>query len=71
MRFIEENLTTINKPTLIVWGDSDAYLPLSLGERLHQDIAGSKMEVLPNCGHFVQEDEPAKVTELIVDFLND
>jgi len=71
LRFIEENLTTINKPTLIVWGDSDAYLPLSLGERLHQDIAGSKMEVLPNCGHFVQEDEPAKVTELIVDFLND
>jgi pimeloyl-ACP methyl ester carboxylesterase len=71
LEFIEKNLTTINKPTLIVWGENDAYLPLSLADRIHKDIAGSKMEIIPDCGHFVQEDEPEKVTELIVSFLND
>ena len=71
LKFIEDNLKTIDKPTLIIWADTDAYLPISLGERIHEDIAGSKMEVLPNCGHFLQEDEPDKVTELIVHFLED
>jgi len=69
LAFIEKNLKSIDKPTLIVWADSDAYLPLSLGERIHEDIAGSKMEVLPQCGHFLQEDAPEEVTKLIVEFL--
>jgi pimeloyl-ACP methyl ester carboxylesterase len=34
--------------------------PLSLGERIHGDIAGSKMKTIPDCGHFVQEDALAE-----------
>jgi pimeloyl-ACP methyl ester carboxylesterase len=71
LKFIEKNLTTIDKPTLIVWGENDAFLPLSLGERIHGDIAGSKMKTIPGCGHFVQEDQPGKVTKMIVGFLDD
>ena len=71
LRFIEENLTTIDKPTLIVWGENDVYLPLPLAHRIHQDIIGSKIEIIPNCGHFLQEDKPKKVTEIIVRFLKD
>lgn len=67
LAFIEKNLKMIEKPTLIVWADSDSYLPLALGERIHEDIAGSTMEVLPGCGHFLQEDASEKLTKLIVE----
>jgi pimeloyl-ACP methyl ester carboxylesterase len=70
LKFIEKNLKTIEKPTLILWGENDMFLPLSLGKQIHRDIAGSKMEILPNCGHFIQEDQPDRATEIIVEFLN-
>jgi pimeloyl-ACP methyl ester carboxylesterase len=69
LEFIEKNLHAIVKPTLILWGENDKYLPLSLGERIHKDITGSKMERIPNCGHFVPEDHPELVTKIIAEFL--
>jgi pimeloyl-ACP methyl ester carboxylesterase len=69
LEFIEKNLQTIEKPTLILWGENDKYLPLSLGDRIHKDITGSKMERIPNCGHFVPEDQPERATKIIVEFL--
>lgn len=71
LKFVESNLRTIDKPTLIVWGRNDTYLPLSLADRIHKDIAGSRMEIIRSCGHFVQDDEPKKTAELIVSFLRD
>ena len=65
----ENNLKTIERPTLILWGEDDTFLPLSLGDRIHKDITGSKMERIPNCGHFVPEDQPERATKTIVEFL--
>ncbi|MFC1888244.1 alpha/beta fold hydrolase [Thermodesulfobacteriota bacterium] len=70
LEFIEKNLRTINKPTLILWGDKDNYLPLYLGELIHRDIPGSKMEIIPNCGHFIQEDQPEQATKIITEFIS-
>jgi pimeloyl-ACP methyl ester carboxylesterase len=69
LTWIEENLPTIEKPTLILWGESDKFLPLHLGDRIHKDIQGSKMERIPNCGHFIPEDQPKRATKIILDFL--
>jgi len=69
LEFIEKNLKTIKKPTLILWGENDTFLPLYLGERIQKDIKGSKMERIPNCGHFVQEDQPERATKVILEFL--
>ncbi len=70
LEFIEKNLKTIQKPTLILWGEKDTYLPISLGNRIHNDIAGSQMEKIPNCGHFIPEDQPELATKIIVAFLS-
>lgn len=67
--FIEKNLSTIEKPTLILWAEDDTYLPIRLGERIHDDIVGSRMERIPNCGHFIPEDQPERATKMIVEFL--
>ena len=69
LEFIEKNLKTIKKPTLILWGENDKFLPLYLGERIQKDIRGSKMEKIPDCGHFVQEDQPGRATKVILEFL--
>ena len=70
LEFIEKNLKTIQKPTLILWGEKDIYLPISLGNRIHKNITGSQMERIPNCGHFIPEDQPELATKIIVAFLN-
>jgi pimeloyl-ACP methyl ester carboxylesterase len=70
LEFIEKNLKTIDEPTLIIWGEKDKFLPLSLGEKIHRDITESKMEILSDCGHFIQEDQPERATEIIVEFLS-
>jgi pimeloyl-ACP methyl ester carboxylesterase len=70
LEIIEKHLKTIEKPTLIIWGEKDKFLPLSLGEKIHKDIPGSKMEILSDCGHFIQEDQPEKATEIIIEFLS-
>ena len=71
LEFIEKNLRTIQKPTLILWGEKDTFLPISLGNRIHQDIMGSQMQRIPNCGHFIPEDQPELATKMIVAFLSD
>jgi pimeloyl-ACP methyl ester carboxylesterase len=70
LAFIEKNLKTIKKPTLILWGEKDTYLPISLGDRIHKDIRGSRMERIPNCGHFVPEDQPERAAKIIAEFLS-
>ncbi len=67
--YIEKSLHLINKPTLIIWGEKDKYLPIYLGERIHKDIPHSKLVKLPNCGHFLPEDNPEETTKIIQDFL--
>ena len=69
LKFIESNLSAIVKPTMIIWGEKDPYLPISLGERIHRDIPGSRMKRVPDCSHFFLEDCPEQVTELILDFI--
>ena len=72
LAYIEQNLGSIAKPTLIIWAENDKYLPVSpFGERIQQDIPGSTLVRLPDCGHFLQEEQPGQVTRLIVQFLQD
>ena len=68
LEFIEKNLGTIDKPTLILWGENDKFLPLYLGDLIHRDIKGSEMERIPNCGHFIPEDQPERAIEIIAEF---
>jgi haloalkane dehalogenase len=59
-------------PTTIVWGGEDRILPPRVGERWARDVPGCVgMHVLPAAGHFLQEDQGARVGELIVDHVRD
>jgi haloalkane dehalogenase len=71
LRFIEQNLKSVEKPTLILWGENDDFLPYApLGERIHGDIQGSHLVLLAECGHFVPEDRPERAVAEIIEFLD-
>ena len=57
------------KPVQLIWGANDAWQVVDWAHRLHNDIPGSELHVLEDCGHFAMEDQPEKVSDLLVDFL--
>ncbi|RMF90438.1 MAG: alpha/beta fold hydrolase [Methanobacteriota archaeon] len=68
---IAGDLKRMKTSTLIIRGDADPYLSPEISERLHRDIPGSKLIVIPTGGHFIQEDEPELLTEHIIDFIRE
>ncbi len=51
-------IPTINKPALVISGDSDAIVPVADSERLNSELPNSTLTILPNCGHVPQEECP-------------
>ncbi len=56
-------------PTLIIWGRNDEITPLRVGEQLNTAIPGSTLRVLENEGHVPHEENPAKVNQMILEFV--
>lgn len=61
-------LGKIKTPTLIIWGDQDAYCPRSDQEVLLAAIAESRMVVYHGTGHAVHWEEPAHFAADLVAF---
>lgn len=55
----------IKAPTLVVWGKQDRIVPLSSGQRYESLIHGSRLEVVDECGHFVELEKPRELAELV------
>jgi pimeloyl-ACP methyl ester carboxylesterase len=59
----------IQAPTLIILGEVDRLVPLSVGERYRQTIEGSRLVVIEKAGHMPQEERPAEVLAVLDDWL--
>ncbi|MEM9513953.1 MAG: alpha/beta fold hydrolase [Actinomycetota bacterium] len=57
-------------PTLIMWGANDAIIPVEHGERAHEAIEHSRLEVLDGVGHFPHVEAPELFVELLGDFID-
>ncbi len=66
---IEKSIGKISFPVLIVRGDADPYLSADISERLHREIRESQLIRIPTGGHFLQEDEPDMLVEMIHTFI--
>lgn len=64
-----EKIASITTNSLLIWGEYDRVVPLSVGRRLHQDLANSKLIVLAETGHLVPEERPDLVYNHMRDFL--
>jgi len=63
-------LPPVEVPTMLVWGEADAYLGLELLDRSVTKCAGPlRVERLPGVGHWIQQEAPDDVGRLLVDWL--
>ena len=54
---------------LILWADADPVLPLETGRRFAQALGTEIAHVIPDAGHFLQEDAGPEIGALIADWL--
>jgi pimeloyl-ACP methyl ester carboxylesterase len=62
-------LAAFDKPALIVWGADDKFFSPELGRRLAAVIPDARFELLEDCYAFVPEDQPARLAELLEEFV--
>ncbi len=65
---VASDLKVMGKPTLIIWGENDAQIPLNIAQRLHRDIPESRLVIIPGAGHLILFDAPDNVAGAIGDF---
>jgi pimeloyl-ACP methyl ester carboxylesterase len=65
---IEPQLGSIGVAVLVVWGEEDGWLDPSQAPRLWEQIPGSKLKLIRGAGHFVQEDAPEEVANVLCGF---
>jgi pimeloyl-ACP methyl ester carboxylesterase len=62
-------LPPVQAPTLVIWGERDRALGAELAEPARADVPGLERVVrLPDASHWVQHDEPERVSELLIEF---
>ena len=64
-RGLAERLYRIKARTVIVWGQSDRMIPPVYGPAFQSAIAGAKLVTIPEAGHMVILEQPAKVAQAI------
>jgi pimeloyl-ACP methyl ester carboxylesterase len=63
------DLPKISCPTTVIVGDGDALTPPKVAEEIAGLIPGSKLVVIPNCGHLSPIERPEAVTRLLVEWM--
>ena len=56
-------------PALVAWGRQDALTPVAYAGEFGRLIAGSQVEVIDDCGHVMQADQPEAVWTAVSKFL--
>jgi pimeloyl-ACP methyl ester carboxylesterase len=70
-REVEPNYRKLHVPTLVLWGDQDAWLDPSTGRRLADIVPGARLALVPGAGHFLPEDQPEVVAATLAEFFSE
>lgn len=67
---LDNKLSELKMPVLIVWGKEDHLTPLSMAYTLHAGVANSRLEVVEGCGHLAPGLCAAKIAPGMINFLD-
>ena len=56
-------------PALVLWAEKDRVLPVRIARQLQRDLPEAELVVVPDCGHFLQEERPGEVVRHLLRFL--
>jgi pimeloyl-ACP methyl ester carboxylesterase len=62
-------LTAIRCPTLVLTSDTDNMIPNSLSTEMADEIAGSSLVVLDDCGHLPQLEQPEETAQALLEWM--
>jgi pimeloyl-ACP methyl ester carboxylesterase len=63
------SLATIKVPTLLIWGEKDAFIPIANSNDYLKVMPNAKRVSLTNIGHLPQEEQPSIGLQILKDFL--
>jgi pimeloyl-ACP methyl ester carboxylesterase len=61
----------IEAPAMLIMAKEDRILRPELAEGTRACVPDLRIEILPDCGHWIQQEKPGEVNALLVDFLGD
>jgi pimeloyl-ACP methyl ester carboxylesterase len=65
---LERLLGVVRAPVEVVWGGEDGWLDPSQAQTLADRISGAELRLVAGAGHFVMEDAPERVAEVLAEF---
>ncbi|BCL30660.1 alpha/beta fold hydrolase [Streptomyces aurantiacus] len=68
---IQDLYPTMALPVTVCWGAEDTWLPPARGEELAALIPGARLRTIPDAGHLVPLDAPARLLAALLTFLGD
>jgi epoxide hydrolase 4 len=66
---LQKNWKTLATPTLMIWGENDIALGKELTYGTEAYVQDFQIKYIPNCSHWVQQEQPELVNQYIRDFL--
>ena len=66
---LRRRLARINKPTLVVWGESDGIVSPSYGRAYANSIPEAQLEVIHQAGHYPYLERPSDFVSVVESFL--
>ncbi|XGV98628.1 MAG: alpha/beta fold hydrolase [Leptolyngbya sp. BL-A-14] len=68
---IERSWGILTTPTLMIWGEEDTALGKELTYGTEKYVQDFRIRYIPNCSHWVQQEQPQLVNQLMREFLGE
>lgn len=63
---LSRQISSVEAPTLLLWGDRDPISPVSVGKRLETLLPNAKLHIIPGADHDLAQTNVALVADLII-----
>ncbi|WP_206756516.1 alpha/beta hydrolase [Pseudanabaena sp. FACHB-2040] len=67
--FFQKSWGILEVPTLMIWGEEDTALSKELSMQTEQYVSDFHLRYIPNCSHWVQQEQPEQVNRYMREFL--
>ena len=66
---LKDKIHAITAPVLLVWGKQDSITPAWVGEKFHEILPNSELEIIDECGHAPMMERPELFNSILDKFL--
>ena len=67
--WLQKEWNLLNVPTLMIWGEEDTALGKELTYGTSEFVSNCQIKYIPNCSHWVQQEQPELVNQYMREFL--